>query len=724
MQEYPGPGAFRPAVAPSEDDLTIDLARIARTLWLGAWWILLCAAAALGVGWYAGVHTATRLHAATSEMALLVESQPMLDLQAVVRGFSGSQTAFSTELAIVTSGEMMGRLVDELGLVGDPEFNPYIPDPAEAERGPVGRALAAALGALRAVLPDGTEAEEEPPTPERERQATAQQLREAIEATGGLDDYVFEITATTTDPAKSVLIANTLARLYRDDQIRQKVELTDRTAAWLSERVGELRAELDARQDAIVEAQARSALVSDESLAALNEEAIELRAALRDAEEALAEAGERVAALGAAQGGADPLAVAATVEDGQLAGAAAAAAASGSPEDMARLERRLDQLALQAAADRDRAALRVEELGRSVDGLGARFESQAADFRALQELEREARATEVLYETFLARLKETSVQDGVQAADSRILTEAAEARQVAPRPALTLALSLLLGLAAGSGAVLLREFLQSTFRSAEELERHLGRPVLGQIPRIPVRGRSDTVRYLRQKPTSSAAEAVRNLRTSILLSEAERPPQVIVTTSSVPAEGKTTVTVALAQNLAGLSRRVLLIEGDIRRRTFESYFGRCPQGGGLLAAVAGEVPLEAAVLRPEGVGIDVLMGAASPVNAADLFASEGFQRLLGEARAAYDHVLIDTPPVLVVPDARVIAQLADAVVYVVHWDRTGRSQVEEGLRLFRAGQAEVTGLVLSRIDPKGMRRYGYGGRYGPYSRYAKGYYGR
>ena len=178
----------------------------------------------------------------------------------------------------------------------------------------------------------------------------------------------------------------------------------------------------------------------------------------------------------------------------------------------------------------------------------------------------------------------------------------------------------------------------------------------------------------------------------------------------------------MAQNLAGLDKRVLLIEGDIRRRTFDAYFRTPERAGSLLSAVAGHQPLAEAAFHPEGLGFEVLMGERSSVNAADLFSSQAFARLMEEARQTYDYVLIDTPPVLVVPDARVIAQQVDAVAYVVHWDRTPRAQVEEGLRQLRSVHVPVTGLVLSRIDPKGMRRYGYGGRYGPYSRYGQSYY--
>jgi capsular exopolysaccharide synthesis family protein len=494
-------------------------------------------------------------------------------------------------------------------------------------------------------------------------------------------------------------------------------------AAWLGDRVGELRAELDQRQDQIAELRARSALVSEESLAALDAEAIGLRAELRDARVQLDRLNERVAGLEATQAsGERDAAVLAAAGDGQLT-AAAQAAQAGEAGAEERFARRLEQLLLQTEAERARAEAQVEELTAAADALSTQFEAQASDLRALRQLEQEAEATSVLYETFLTRLREASVQEGAHEADSRILTEAMWARQITPRPARTLATSLLLGLALGAALVLGREHLQSTFRTSEELERHVGRPVLGQIPRVPARSRADMIRYLRERPTSAAAEAVRDLRTSLLLANAEQPPQVIMTTSSVPAEGKTTVSIALAQNFAGLGKRVLLIEGDIRRRTFESYFDQ-RDGGGLLSVVSGEVRLAEAVIQPDGLGVDVLFGERSKVNAADLFSSAAFRQLLEEARASYDHVLIDTPPVLVVPDARVIAQVVDAVVYVVQWDRTSRTQVEEGMRQFHSVHVPITGLVLSRVDPKGMRRYGYGGRYGAYASYGQAYYGR
>ena len=126
-----------------------------------------------------------------------------------------------------------------------------------------------------------------------------------------------------------------------------------------------------------------------------------------------------------------------------------------------------------------------------------------------------------------------------------------------------------LGFLIGAALVLLREMRQNGFRSPQDLEQATGVKVLAQIPRAPVTKRRRLIRYLTTKPSSAFAESVRNLRTSVMLSNVDTPPQVIMITSSLPGEGKTTQSLALAQSFASMNHRVLLIEGDIRRRTFQ-----------------------------------------------------------------------------------------------------------------------------------------------------------
>ncbi len=137
----------------------------------------------------------------------------------------------------------------------------------------------------------------------------------------------------------------------------------------------------------------------------------------------------------------------------------------------------------------------------------------------------------------------------------------------------------------------------------------------------------------------------------------------------IPGEGKTTQAIALTHNLSGLDKKVLLIEGDIRRRTLSQYIPQTPPGN-LVSVLTGDQSLGEAIISDDRLNADVLMGAKSNVNAADLFSSDKFHDFVENVRNIYDFVIIDTPPVLVVPDARIIAHHCDAVIYSVNWDRT------------------------------------------------------
>ena len=332
-------------------------------------------------------------------------------------------------------------------------------------------------------------------------------------------------------------------------------------------------------------------------------------------------------------------------------------------------------------------------------------------------MRRETEASRALYEYFLTRLKETAVQQGMQQADARVLSEAAvPLGPSAPRRTRVLMLMLLLGGLAGAAAIVLREMLDSGFRTAEALEAETGLAVVGQVPRIPGASRAEVLDHLVANPTSAAAEAVRNLRTSLMLSNVDRPPRVILSTSAIPGEGKTTLALALAQNYAHLGRRVLLIEGDMRRQVFREYFALA-RTKGLRAVLGAEKSFEAVVQHAPGLGADVLTGGHSAANAADLFTSERFATLIEGLRQRYDVVVIDMPPVLLVPDARIVARHADAVLFAVRWDHTSRAQVTEAIRQFTLAGTAITGLVLSQIDPKGMKKYGYAGKYGAYGGY-------
>lgn len=707
-----------------ENDDQLDPLALLGALWRGKWIIL--ALALLGgliAGFYA-FRVAEPTYRATTQMALIFDRTPVVDLEAVVSGVSSDAASLNTEMQLIRSRELVSRLVDALNLTEDPEFNPALqPEPAFQLPDVKGWIKGFVIDTPAPVASNG-------PSQADIRNAVISRVQGTISTAIARQSFIFTISATTGSPVKSALLTNTLAQIYQDDQIAIKVEGTETAAIWLSERVSQLRAELEQQQGEINELRSRNALISPEALAAVNTQSVEISSQLQAAELNLERAEERLATIEAVASE-DVAARARAVDDAQLSGIASAAAA-GDALAVARFDRRFAQILLQAEGNREQLRERVDSLQAQIARLSSQFDNQAADLITIQQLEREVEATRVLYETFLNRLRETSVQIGVQQADSRVLSEAVRGQYIAPRKSLITAMGLMLGALLAAIIVLAREFMQNTYRTADDLQRTTGISVLGQIPQIPVSGRIETINYISEKPTSAATEAVRNLRTSILMSNVDTPPQVIMMTSSLPAEGKTTTAIALAQNLSGLNKRVLLVEGDIRRRTFSAYFTDQTKRPGILSVIAqfGQdadrqaVTLEEAVFTPANLQIDVLMGEKSAINAADVFASAAFSEFMKAVRKTYDYIIIDTPPVLVVPDARVIGPFADAILYAVNWDKTSKSQVEEGLRQLSSVNLRVTGLALTKIDPRGMKRYGYGQKYGygAYSSYNSGYY--
>lgn len=689
-----------------ENDDEIDLSSLFRTLWRGKFWIALCGLLALLLGGYYAYGVAVPVYTAKAAIALESRQEQVMDIESVVTGLGGDQSTINTEVEVLRSRGLIEDLVMDMNLLEDPEFNTRLqPGP----RFSIGQAV----GLVRGLF---SEPKATSPTSERAiLDATINEVLRSISASNLRQSFVFEITVTTEEPEKSAVMANRLAELYIQDQISVKFEKTEQATSWLSERVSGLQIELESAQAELKDFSTNTDLVNAEALAALNRQLKDLRdrrATLITQAEAT---NTRLDAL----------------QNARQTGPAALVEIAGDPalnQVFRRLEdgsvgaetafdTRADALITRAKLEATRARSQLSAIESSITEVSTRIDNQSQELVTLEQLQREVEASRLLYEAFLSRLKETSIQQGIQQADSRILSRAVvPSVPSAPRKSRVLALSLILGLMAGSGAVLLREMAQNTFRTSEDLEHKTGYSVIGQIPKIPAKHRKNVLEYISQKPNSVAAEAVRNLRTSLLLANLDTPPKVIMSTSSVPGEGKTTQSISLAQNFAGLGAKVLLIEGDLRRRVLDEYFGH-DQKHGFLSVISGEIPLEKAIVHDDTLKADILYGEQSSINAADLFSSNTFAEFIKGLREHYDHIIIDTPPVLAVPDARVIGQLVDAVIYTVQWDSTPHRQVFDGLKSLDRVNVRVSGLVLSQIDGSKMKRYGYGDSYGDYSSY-------
>ncbi|MCC1494759.1 polysaccharide biosynthesis tyrosine autokinase [Cognatishimia sp. F0-27] len=688
----------------------IDLSSVLRALWASKFFIAGVAFMTMMIFGYYAFAVAEDRYAATTDLVLEARDNLVVDIESVLSGNSLDDQAINTELEIITSRKTISDLVDRLDLMSDPEFNGSLREPP---RFSVGIAVNAIAQMVRRVIPRSEEAPQaaeesggsELSEEDRIRFGVESRVGASIRASAKFDTYILQITATTASREKSALLANTLAEVYLENQINTKFEATQYAVEWLSDRVSELEIELRERESALRDLRAQSTLISSETLEGMGIRAKDMRDRLLNEEENRDRLQAALDSLRTTATG-TPEEIVLALDD-PILNRLMNDIRNGSTSARTAFDARVARLLAERESALNRSEAQRAALQTSYDRLLEETRQQSEDLIRIEQEEREVLALQVLYDTFLARLKETTIQIGLQSADSRVLSEAIPGYPVAPRRMMLLFMGVVLGTILGTAIVLLRELTNTRFRTVEELEHQVGVGVLAQVPRMEIRKRDQLLDYLRNQPTSPAVESLRNLRTSILMSNVDNPPKVILFTSSLPGEGKTTLSIGLSQNLAAIERRVLLIDCDTRRKSLNFYFDINPKGG-ITTVLAGQTTLEEAI-TPVKDGFDILMAGETGGNSVDLFSSNGFKALMEQARETYDMIILDTPPVRVVPDARVLGAVADAIVYCVLWDNTPKAVVQEGLREFASVGRPVTGLVLSQVNIRRMQKYGYGG---------------
>lgn len=690
---------------PDED--VIDIGALVSTLWRGKYIIAIAIFFAIALAIFYAYFVATPTYRSTAVVMLNSREEQVVDRGNVIGALGSDGAVIRTEVEILSSRLLLGKVVDELQLTQDPEFNRHIRPPGR---------LDIFKDFLKGIVLGRTDSPSANAGESKQRESTISTLLESLTIVNIPSSLVFDVTVETTNANKSANIADALVNLYILNQLEVKFEATEQATSWLTERVTDLQVSLESAEEAVKNFRASTPLISTEALEGLEVQVKDTRDRIENMETAKSNMLTRLDALRSAQTHQQKAEVSNDLQLQRMLPRV------DNPEVSQSFDARFQQILLRAQNDLARNTSQLSALKTSLEELERQASQQSQDLITLRQLTREAEASRLLYEYFLSRLKETSAQQGIQQADSRILSPAlVPSGAASPRRALILALSSVLGLIIGAAIVLIRETRNRAFRTAEQLEGATGYATIGQLPLIKSKRRKDAITYLRDRPSSAAAEAVRNLRTSVMLSNVDTPPKVIMTCSALPGEGKTTVAMSLTLNFASMGKKVLLIEGDIRRRVFGQYL-TTEQTDGVVSVLTGARTFDEVVTHDELVGADVLLGDKGQSNAADIFSSTRFAELLKELRGRYDTIIVDTPPVLVVPDARVIAQHVDATVFVVKWDQTQRDQVISALREFESVGKPVSGLVLNQISPRGMKRYGYGNNYGPYSAYGAKYY--
>jgi len=407
---------------------------------------------------------------------------------------------------------------------------------------------------------------------------------------------------------------------------------------------------------------------------------------------------------------------------------------------------------------RQQRELLQREIGRAISGVESQYLAAQATEQALrQELERQqgavldlkeqsgqyvqleqaVKANRDLYAALLQRRGETDVVRGVQLSNITLLDPAERPTEPSsPHTILNLLFGLVLGAVFGVGTAAVLENVDTSIKTPADVERCLALPTLGVIPdfrrtggveRMVADHRSARGNNAVARPPSRslAAEVFRTLRTSILFFDPKQPPRAMLVTSSQAGEGKTATVVNLGLSLAQLGARVLLIDADLRKPRCHHALG-LPEGPGLTECLLGELDLPQVTRqlalpgpmgphreRAAGAQLDFVQSGRLVAQTAELLSSAAMRALLARTTAAYDIVLVDSPPIFPVADASLLATLVDGVVLVVRGERTPRHVTQEAIGRLRFMQAKVLGVVLNGVNP-GAGEYSY--RYSYYFR--------
>jgi len=328
----------------------------------------------------------------------------------------------------------------------------------------------------------------------------------------------------------------------------------------------------------------------------------------------------------------------------------------------------------------------------------------------LSVLEREVASNRQLYDLFMSRAKETDLTTDLQAAVARVVDHASVPNiPVRPAKAKIVIATGVLALLLGSLVALLIAKLDNTVKSGDEVEERLHFPVLTTLPNLKQTGPTLSRLFL-EHPHSQHAEAIRTARTGVLLSSIDQASRIILVTSSVPGEGKTTLVTNLALAHAQ-TRRTLLVDADMRKPQVAARLGIPVNAKGLSDLIAGTATLSECLHTVEGSPLMVIPAGSTPPNTLELLHSKRFDETLALLRQTAEIILIDSPPVEVVSDALVIAPQAEGTIYVVKAMETAYPQARRGLGHLQRVGAKILGVVVNSLDFEQSNRY-YGGAKG------------
>jgi len=670
-------------------------------------------------------------------VTVLIESQKnkLVSIEDVYSGIGANRESFQTQSEIMKSRELALRVVQKLKLTTHPEF-----DPRQQEKSFWKRWLP---------VDEVVETEDKAKGEEAILKGVVGRFQSQLTVEPVRASQLVRVSFESYDPELAAKIANAVAETYIESDLEARFQMTQKASDWLSERLRGLRLKVEASEKALQQYRETARIVDSKGLAqsGVTRQLEETTRTLIDARQRRTEVESKFNQIrGIRSGPAAAYESVPAVMNNQLV--------VRMREAEGEAERKLSEFSsrygkehprmlqaesdLRSARENTRKAVatvvasitkeyevaRANEIAIERSLNQAKGEIQEINRKEFQlgVLEREAAGNRQMYDMFLGRFKETNMGSELQSTVGRVVDPAVPASGAyKPNKRQVILIALVAGLFVGVMVALLLERLDSTIKTSADVENKLGLPVLAALPVITEQGVAPE-RIVETHPQAMFSEGVRTARTGILLSSIDAPHRVIVVTSSIPGEGKTTFSTNLALSFSQ-TKRVVLVDGDLRRPAVGKLFGRQSNAQGLSALVSGNVPAAECIFAADGTEqLYVIPSGTIPPNPLELLLSKRFEETIEKLKEMFDMVIIDSPPVQLVSDALVISRHCTGVVYVVKSDETPYQVARNGIRRLRRSHANIIGVAVNQLDFERADKYY--GEYTGYSKYGyKRYYG-
>ena len=653
-----------------------------------------------------------------------------------------------TQVSILQSDTLALRTIDALNLENTEDFRPHF-NPF--------RWLSSIL------TPDGGEPDPPGATLEnspRRRHHALDKFADRLDVKPVTGTRIIEIDYENPDPKVAAAVVNTLTKTLADYTFQTRFDATTQASAWLNDQLGDLRKQSEDLQAKVVELERESGVYSlgttdaqgkeqaysgvldklQQTTAALSlaeqnrivRGAVAKAAETGDAEMLSSLAGNAMVGTSSMIGNSLSLIQGLRAQEATEEAALREAQVKFGPQYPRLAEMRGNLLGIKQSirSEVDRIKGRAEsdfQIANNAEQLvkqtyeKAKKEADVVNDKAIEFVivRQEAEDSRLLYEDLLKHLKEAGVMEGLKATNVTVVDPGrAPSKPKVPNIPVYMGLALVGGWVLGCGGAFLAHTLDNKIGTVTDIEDLTGQAPLGVLPAVPAAQVAQSKGLLVLADTTSTyIEALRSIRTSLLLSQSDTPPKLILVTSSIAGEGKSLCSLNLASLFAQSGKRTLIIDTDLRR----SMIGRrleLPPGPGLSEILVGQQGVFPTHPLPDLPNLDILTAGRRPPNPTDLLESEAMRKLLVKFREEYDFVVLDSAPVLPVTDSVTLNTLADVTLLVVRSRITERPQVTRSYSILKAGQKHFVGIILNGLSTSDSSYYGYYGYRGdayPYS---------